>query len=153
MKLKILTKIVEKGLGKDFEDQEADMYLPTWLLAFGLVLIALGTAGILFFALQKNTDLLVICGAVFSLATGILACICWKNQKIRVISEEEFEYTTFLGNKYRLFFRDIRGLKRNNDSMTLLVGDKKVHMEALAHISDRLATSINTALKNLRNGK
>ena len=78
---------------------------------------------------------------------GIGALMCWKNQTIRIIDEEKFEYTTFLGNKKVYAFSDIKGLIRNSDSLTLLVKDKKVHIESMAILSERLIEKINEALK------
>ena len=77
---------------------------------------------------------------------GIVELMCWKNQSIRVVSDEEFEYTTFLGNTHRYAFRDITALRKNKDSLTLFVGKNKVHMESMAVISERLAKLINQAL-------
>ena len=97
MKLKILVKLVEKFLGATYsEDQpRADMYLPERLLAMALVFLAGGTVfGVLF--LMTRT-LWMIFAAVGGLGFGTVALLCWKNQSIRMISDEEFEYTTFLG--------------------------------------------------------
>ena len=148
MKLKILVKIVEMFLGSSAsEDNPADMYLPTWLLAFGIILLAVGTA----LSILVVTSIIQNIGMLFlgiaCLVGGVLAYLCWKNQKIRVISDEEFEYTTFTGSKRNYYFKDIIGLKKNQDSMTLFVGDGKVHMESCAIISERLANLINEALE------
>ena len=148
MKLKILVKLVEKILGVTYGEDEhrADMYLPERALAMSLVMLAGGTAFGLFFVLGGEVWMLLV--AVGGLLLGVTLLLCWKNQSIRVISDEEFEYTTFLGNKYRYAFRDITALRKNQDSMTLFVGQKKVHMESMAVISQKLADRINEALKS-----
>ena len=91
MKLKILVKIVDSVLGSSKDDETpADMYLPSWLRAFGLVLLAAGTAAfIISFIVHKLTFLLLGVGLFIA---GVLACLCWKNQKARVLSDQEFEY-------------------------------------------------------------
>lgn len=146
MKLKILVKLVEKILGATYsEDQpRADMYLPERLLAMALVFLAGGTVFGVLFLLTKT--LWMVLAAVCALAFGIVALLCWKNQSIRMISDEEFEYTTFLGNTYRYAFKDITGLRKNQDSLTLFVGEKKVHIESMAIITERLAQRINQEL-------
>lgn len=146
MKLKILVKLVEKILGATYsEDQpRADMYLPERLLAMALVFLAGGTVFGVLFLLTKT--LWMVLAAVGGLAFGIVALLCWKNQSIRMISDEEFEYTTFLGNTYRYAFKDITGLRKNQDSLTLFVGEKKVHIESMAIITERLAQRIDQEL-------
>ena len=146
MKLKILVKLVEKFLGAAYsEDQpREDMYLPERLLAMSLVFLAGGTVFGVLFLLTKTVWMVL--GAVGGLAFGVVALLCWKNQSIRMISDEAFEYTTFLGNTYRYAFKDITGLRKNQDSLTLFVGEKKVHIESMAIITERLAERINQEL-------
>lgn len=150
MKLKILVKIVEKILGVTYSGDEprADMYLPERALAMCLVMLAGGTVFGVFFALGGASWMLFV--AIGGILFGIALLLCWKNQSIRVLSDEEFEYTTFLGNKHRYAFRDITALRKNRDSMTLFVGKNKVHMESMAIISERLADLINQALAQTR---
>ena len=80
---------------------------------------------------------------------GIFALLCWRNQTIHVISDEEFTYTTMFGNTKTYAFSDIQGLRRNQDSMTLFVKNEKVHIESMAVMTKRLVDLINQALKNL----
>lgn len=148
MKLKILVKIVDAILGSSSNDETpADMYLPSWLRAFGLVLLAAGTAAFIFSFIVHHLVLLFL--GVGILCLGVLACLCWHNQKARVISDQEFEYTTFLGKSHRYYFRDITGLRKNSDSMTLYVADSKVHIESCAILSERFVILINQALEKL----
>lgn len=146
MKLKILVKLVEKFLGVTYSEDtpRADMYLPERALAMSLVMLAGGTAFGILFALGGELWMLLV--AVGGILFGAALLLCWKNQSIRVISDEEFEYTTFLGNKHRYAFRDITALRKNQDSMTLFVGQNKVHMESMAVLSERLVDLINRAL-------
>ena len=146
MKLKILLKIVEKIFGVTIDDDRprADMYLPVRLLAMSLVFLAVGIAcGI--YAVVKLALWWGV-GAAAGIALGVFALLCWRNQAIRIVSDDQFTYTTMFGNTRTYAFSDIQGLRRNQDSMTLLVAGQKVHIESMAVISDRLANAINIAL-------
>jgi hypothetical protein len=147
MKLKILVKLIEKLLGVTVSDDQprADMFLPERLLAMAVVFLALGIAcGV--FAIFRFVVWAVLFAA-FGIVFGIFALLCWKNQCIHVISDEQFTYTTMFGNTYTYSFADIQGLRKNQDSMTLLVANKKVHIESMAILTDRLVDRINAALE------
>lgn len=144
-----LVRIAELLLGmKNNEDgPRADMYLPDFLLAFGIVLMLGGVGFGVAAAITLNIWLVVI--AAGGILLGIAAVMCWKNQTIRILTSDKFEYTTFLGNTYTYSFYDITGIRKNSDSFTLFVGDKKVHIESMAIMSPRLVDSINKALERL----
>jgi len=146
MKLKILVKIIEKLFGMMPQDDQprADMFLPDRLLAIALVFLA-GGAICTIIAVFEFAIWAIVC-AVLGIVLGVFAVLCWKNQSIRIISNDQFTYTTMFGNTYTYSFSDIQGLRRNQDSMTLFVAGKKVHMESMAIISDRLIERINRAL-------
>ena len=123
----------------------ADMYLPAWFFGLGLLLFAFG--GILT-AVSIAVQLpffLSLLAAVLALL-GVAVIMYWKNQTIRMLDNDCFEYTTFLGKKTVYRFADIKELKKNTDSMTLLVADGKVHIEACAIVTDRLVERINREL-------
>ena len=147
MKLKILVKIVEKLLGMTDSGEElrADMFMPDRLLAMALVMLAGGTACAIY-AVLRFSVLAVIFAAV-GILFGVFALICWKNQTIRMISDEQFTYTTMFGNTKTYLFSEIQGLRKNQDSMTLLVAGQKVHIESMAVLSTRLVDRINEALE------
>ncbi len=147
MKLKILLKVVEKLLGMtDSGDApRADMFLPERLLTMSIIFLAGGSACALF-AIFRFAIWAIVC-AVLGIVLGIFALLCWKNQAIHIISDEQFTYTTMFGNTRTYAFSDIQGLRRNQDSLTLFVAGEKVHIESMAIISDRLAKAINTALR------
>ena len=151
MKLKLLVKIVEKILGMtDSGDApRADMFLPARLLAMALVLLAAGVALAVFTIISFSAGATV--AAVICIVLGIFALLCWKNQCIHVISEEQFTYTTMFGNTRTYSFHEIEGLRQNADSMTLFVAGEKVHIESMAIISERLAERINKALEKTTN--
>ena len=147
--LKLLVFIGSLILGREFsrEEPRADMYLPLWILAFGLALIGIALVLGVCSALSLSVPALI--AAASCLPLGIGAVLCWKNQTVRVLPNDAFEYTTFLGRKTVYRFSDIRGLRKNQDSMILLVGSGKVHMESCAIISQRLADRINRQLAEI----
>ena len=148
MKFRIIVKAVEKllGMAETSEGHRADMFLPDRLLALSIVLIAGGLASIVLAIINSvNWVIGIVIGFIF----GTAAFLCWKNQSIHIISDEQFTYTTMFGNTRTYYFSDIRGLRRNSDSMTLFVADDKVHIESMAVLSDRLIDRINTQLEKL----
>ena len=150
MKLKLLVKLIEKllGMADRGDGPRADMYLPDKLLAMALVFLAGGTACAIY-AVVKFAIWAVVC-AILGIVLGIFAVLCWKNQTIHVISDTQFTYTTMFGNTRTYSFSDIQGLRKNQDSMTLLVAYEKIHIESMAVLSERLVSRINQALKQLQ---
>ena len=123
----------------------ADMFLPNWLMGFGVFLdVAALACFIIAFATQVWG---LIIGFVILGLLGIAAWLCWKNQAIKIIDESKFEYTTFLGNKTIYYFSEIKKLRVNQDSFTLFVGNGKVHIEFIANISQRFMDKINEMLE------
>ena len=146
MKLKLLVKLVEKILNVTGEEEaRGDMYLPERLLAMALVCLAGGTAFGIYGVLKGLVW--VALGGVLGLGLGVAALLCWKNQSIHILSEETFTYTTMFGKTKTYRFRDIQGLRKNQDSLTLFVAGEKVHIESMAILSDRLVTRINRELE------
>lgn len=147
MKLKFLTFIITKILGmpEPGENPRADMFLPDWILGFGvaLAIFAVGGAVAYFFLGEILVLVLALICAVLSPA----AVLCWKNQTITILDESRFEYSTFLGTKKVYYFSDIRAIRKNSDSLTLFVGEDKVHIEAAALMSPRLAEKIDSRLR------
>ena len=130
------------------DEPRADMFLPAWLFVMGLLLSMFGAiVGIVFAVLQIST-LIIVLAAGMSLL-GVAAILCWKNQTIRMLPNDTFEYSTFLGEKTIYRFGDIKGLKKNTDSMTLFVAEGKVHIESIAILTDRLSDRINKQLEEL----
>ena len=149
MKLRILVKIVEKILGMTSSDGKprADMYLPERALAMALVFLAGGTACGIYAAITHAAAAIVF--AVLGLGLGVALLLCWKNQTIRIISEEQFVYKTMFGREHTYNFADIQGLRPNKDSVTLFVAGEKVHMESMAVLSENLVRKLNMALNEL----
>ena len=149
MKLKILVKIIEKILGETYSSDvpRADMYLPERLLAMSLVFLGGGSACVIWAFVSYDPGAIIF--AALGIIAGIGALLCWKNQTIRIISDEEFVYTTMFGKQHTYRFADIQGLRRNKDSMTMFVSGEKVHMESMAVLSDRLVDLINRELERI----
>lgn len=142
----VLAKIGSLISGKKISATEprADMYLPFWLLVLSLVLfICTVIAGCGFISDISTGSTICAC---ICFVVGVAALLCWRNQQIVMISEDAFEYTTFLGHKYVYQFSEITDLKERNDSMTLLVGKKRVHIESCAILSDRFVKRVNHEL-------
>ena len=124
----------------------ADMFLPGWLNGFGIFLDIVAVALLVAMFITQTWALAI--GFVIAGLLGVAATLCWKNQTIRIIDEDTFEYSTFLGKKIRYRFSEIKELRVNQDSMTLFVGNGKVHIEAMVVISQELMDKIDTALAN-----
>ena len=124
------------------DEPRADMFLPAWLFSLGLLCLAFSIMiGIVVVVLQISVLLVVL--SIILVLFGTAAILCWKNQTIHMLPNDSFEYSTFLGTKTVYRFSEIKGIKKGSDSITLLVGEGKVHIESIAIISDRLAERIN----------
>lgn len=110
-----------------------DVYLPKWLLIFGIVLIVVAA---LFGYFSAKTDIRYLIITAVLLAVGIAAILCWKNQWIEMTGQDGFIYSTMFGNKKEYKFADIVSIKPNADSITLIMKEGKVHIEACAKVSD-----------------
>ena len=121
----------------------ADMYLPNVLKYFGFFLYICALGGVVAAFITSNWALLII--TLLAGPLGIAAWLCWKNQTIRIIGEDHFEYTTFLGKTTVYRFSDIKGFRINPDSITLFFANGKVHIESMACISQKLVDKIEKA--------
>ena len=127
------------------ENPRADMYLPDWIKWFGVFVDALAVA--LLIAAVATRVYAIIAGAALFGGLGVAAYLCWKNQKIVILDDKTFEYTTFLGKTTRYDFSEIKSIKPNSDSLTLFVGNGKVHIESCVNISVELLDKIDAALE------
>lgn len=154
MKLKSFVRVrpgkVSVGTILADDKLRADMFLPAWVLSLGVFFLAFGAImGILLIALQLPIQFIVL--SVALLLIGVAAIMCWKNQKIHMLPDDSFEYSTFLGNKIIYRFSEIKGIKIGRDSSTLFVGEGKVHIESVAVLSPRLEERINKQLDIINN--
>ena len=138
--LRLIAGLITRLLGVDEEAERADMHLSNH--ALGLAGAALLAVFILVarYIYTKEWFYLVLSGAFLLCCIGIL--LCYRNQRIYVLSDEEFQYSTFLGNKKIYRFDEITALRKNRDSLTLFLGKSKVHIESSAVMSDKLRALI-----------
>lgn len=114
--------------------RKKDMYLPIWLLALGIVFI---TGGVICLCLAFSSAPLSWIGAPPCFALGLAAILCWKNQWVEMISDEEFIYSNMFGRRTVYRVSQIRDIRRGADSMTLILENGKVHIENCAILSPR----------------
>lgn len=148
MKFKLFSLFITKLLGVDEEANKSDMYLPTRIAGSGLAMILGGFILVAAYFISKHPVSLFI--AAFCFAIAVFALLCYKNQRVRVLSDEEFEYSTMFGNKYIYRFEDIKRLRLNKDSMTLFVANGKVHIESCAILSERFMNLVNKKLEEIQ---
>ena len=143
---KLLSRIAESVSGEPYSENEprADMVLPLRVLAFGLFSLVCGIASAVYAAATAETAMAVFV-LIFFIA-AVLLTLAWRNQTARMLSDDEFEYKTFLGNTRRYSFSQITQLKQNPDSCTLFVGKEKIHIETCAILTDRFIERINRQL-------
>ena len=122
----------------------ADMFLPDFLKYFGFFLDAVAGAFLVAMFITQIWGLII--GAILCGGLGIAAWLCWKNQTIRIIDDDKFEYTTFLGKTTIYHFSDIKNLRTNQDSLTLILTNGKVHIESMVHMSEALYNKIEAAI-------
>lgn len=146
MRFRFIAEIIKEIFSsrREGDKPRADMYLPDWLLVISIIFIVTGAA-LTVVAILGGEYLLIVMAAFF-LVAGIGGILCWKNQKINILSDTEFEYTTFLGNKRIYRFNEIRAYRQNRDSITLFVRDEKVHIESCALMTERLVEKLNSAV-------
>ena len=123
---------------------EADLHLPTAVLILGIFLSIVAAALLICAAVFMSIWLAVASVPVILLS--VAAFLCWNNQKIFIVDDDTFEYYTMFGNKKVFRFSDITDIKQNPDSLTLMLGENKVHIESMAVMSDRLVELINIEL-------
>ena len=142
----LLSAIAERVLGEPYSRDEprADMYLPLWIFGLGLFLLVCCIAAAVCAVAIPSVAAAIAALVCFILAAA--ATLCWKNQSARMLSDDEFEYKTFLGHTRRYSFSQITQLKQNPDSCTLFVGKEKIHIETCAILTDRFIERINRQL-------
>jgi len=123
--------------------KEKDMHMPAWLCVLGCVLLA-GALACLVLCFVVSVYTLI--GFALCLCLGVAAILCYKNQWVEMIDDNEFIYSTMFGNETKYYFSDIESLKQSADSMTLHLKNGKIHIESCAVISERFANAINSKL-------
>ncbi len=104
--LKLALKLAEFLLGTKISDENprADMYLPARTLAMSAVFMIVGIGVGVYAVMTLSIKAAII--AAIGIILGIGAFLCWHNQKIVMVSENWFEYTTLLGKTTSYRFDD-----------------------------------------------
>ncbi|MDR0889300.1 MAG: hypothetical protein LBM28_01465 [Oscillospiraceae bacterium] len=129
---------------------KADMYMPGWLCNSGIFLIATGCSMII---LSISYNLYVLASCLLGLGAlllGILAVLGYKNQRITLLSEDEFMYRSIWGKEYRFRFRDIQKILTSTDTTTLVLPGKKIRIESMFVVSRRLSERLQQERQRLR---
>ena len=124
----------------------ADMFLPDFLLYFGIFL-GLCAVALLAVAFTMQLWWLILC-ALLAGVLGAAAWLCWKNQTITMIDSNHFTYTTFLGKTTEYRFSDIQEYRVNQDSMTIILKNGKVHIESMVCMSKQLLMKLEEHIAN-----
>lgn len=152
MKLKPSVRIrpgkMTAGMTLVDDEPRADMFFPAWFFSLALICFVFGVImAVVFIAVRLPLFLILI--ALVMILFGIVTIAWWKNQTIRMLPNDTFVYSTFLGKKTVYSFHQIKGIKRGIDSVTLYVGEGKVHIESVAILTDRLVQRFDQRLKEL----
>ena len=124
-------------------NKDKDMYLPAWVLGLGIMFFA---AAIVCIVLAFTDSVSLLIGAAVFAGVGVAAVLCWKNQWVKMEDDDSFIYSTMFGNKKRYYFYEIKDLKRNADSLSLICEDGKIHIESCAIMTERFVDAVNSAL-------
>lgn len=118
------------------EKDEADMHLPGLVFGIG-IFFAAAAAAVTIFA--------VVSGFYAAAAADILllplaaaAFLCYNNQKIWVVNDKIFEYSTMFGKRKRYEFDRVEKIVQNVDSFTVFAEGDRIHIESMAVCSRRL---------------
>ena len=130
------------------DNTKKDMFLPQFLAGFGIACIVLSLVIML---VAFFVSLYILIGFVFFFTLGFTAILCQQNQWAEMIDDETFIYSTMFGNKKQYRFSDIRSLRQNTDSHTLILEKGKVHIESIAVMSERFVDAINAVIEKQGN--
>ena len=142
-----LYEAIDKALRISENGKKADMHLPTRVAVFGISMVLVGFLFIFLAAISAVWSLLLITFATF--AASAFAFLCYKFQRIHIISDTEFGYTNFLGKKRRYRFSDIFAIEVDQDSRVLFMKNGRIRIDASAFISERLKMLFNKELERI----
>ena len=132
-------------MNKKYMNISKDMYLPAWLLVFGLFSLAVA---VVLFAFAMSESMYLLIGFVIFFTLGFAAILCQQNQWAKMNDDGTFTYSTMFGNKKEYRFSDIIELKQNSDSRTLILENGQVHIESIAVMSERFVDAINGVIES-----
>lgn len=140
-----------KKLKQDKGKVRGDMYQPSSMLTLSILCILIGV-GCVFGSVINVTAYNIIIAVLF-LVFGVSLFLLWKNQKINILSETQFEYICPFGKKFVYNFKDIKGLKKGKLSSQLIIGNDRLPIYSTSIMSKELITLIDNALKVKKNVK
>ena len=126
--------------------KDKDMYLPFWVCGCGIFFLVTAPAYLYVFITDAFARHWLL-GFVLFFGLGVSAVLGWRNQSAWMISESVFIYQTMFGRKHEYRFSEIRDLRYNNGSMTLILENGKVHIDSCSIKSTRFINAVNAALK------
>ncbi len=133
-----------RKLKQDKGKIRGDMYQPKSLLTLSLILFLVGIAcGV---GAVDNPEAYNIIIAVIIILLGLFLFLVWKNQKINIISEKEFEYTGVFGKKTVCKFADIKRLYRRSGLSCLSLKGFNILISSTVIMSPELIGLIDNAL-------
>lgn len=124
------------------EKDEADMHLPGMVFGLGIFLAA-SAAAITVFAIVFGYYAAAAADILLPLAAA--AFLCYNNQKIWVVNDKIFEYSTMFGKRKRYEFDRIDKIVQNTDSFTVFAEGDRIHIESMAVCSRRLIDLLTKA--------
>ena len=140
-----------KKLKQDKGKVRGDMYQPASMLTLSILCTAIGVACGIGAVLNFSLYSLII--ALLFVVLGVFLFLLWKNQKIIILSDTQFEYNCPFGKKFVYNFKDIKGLKKGSVRSRLFVGKDKIPVYSTSIMSKDLITAIDSALKVKKNVK
>ena len=147
MKFEFLFDMIDRILRISENDKKADMQLPGSISVFGLAMALVGFLFILLAAVSAVWSLLLLTFATF--LASAFAFLCYKFQRIHIMSDTEFQYTNFLGRKKRYTFSDIYAIEVDQDSRTLYMRKGRIRIKSTAIMSERLKQLFNKELDRI----
>lgn len=147
MKFNELKRLAKDALGLDDKSKSADMRLPERILAFSFLILLLGLIFLLGFILSMSVALLFM--SLFAILMSAFAFLCFKNQKIYIISNEEFLFITIFGKKNQYKFREIIDIEAMQGSKILIFRSESVRIDSSAILSERLKELLNNELAKI----
>ena len=130
------------------DNARADVFLPVWMLVTGVLFVGLGAVFCAVLIALSILPVAFLLPAVLVLV-GIVFILYWKNQTIRILTNDSFEYRTLWGKGVVYRFGEIKGIKKSMGSIIMLVRDGKVYIDSGAILSGRLIELIDKRLEEL----
>lgn len=147
MRFNLVFDVIDRLLRISVWERRADMHLPSRIALFG---VAMTFAGLFFIILAIISSLYTLLLFTFlSFLVAAFAFLCYKFQRIYVLSENEFRYTNFLGKAKIYKFSDIQAIDVRQDTRILIMKRGKIIIESSSIISLRLKRLFNKELDRI----